>query len=177
MPSSQPPLYLSVETDWVSVVGLWSKPMYGMLVAITAGRPWLHARVGVGAVAGESMRFGRGARVAPVLESADFRMCVAGHRGLGRVRLCGGMLAGTMRLRWTGDAPRGRRKLPFLATVFGGDYSIALGRVVDIHGSVALNVPVVGTQIDGVDADGRRLRLRTQRVAAMFGLGLGLRLH
>ncbi len=167
--------YVRLEADGVGAPGVWPNPSLGGEVAILAGRPNLHARIGVGAMATPTFTLGDRGKVATVLEKSDIEGCAASHHGVHRVRLCAGLQAGVMHLRWGGFANPGRRDLPWLAVVGGGSYAIALGRVVDIHAGIGLGAPVI------------RPRLRTRSRGAVdveqagfvfstFRLGLGFRL-
>jgi hypothetical protein len=174
-PDAPSPMYVRFEGDGTALVGFLPTPVIGGQVAIAAGRPWLHARVGVGASAAPAFDLGRGS-VGSVVELADLRACGAAHRSRHRFRLCAGGQAGVMHLRWMNFATEGRRELPVLGAVLGGDYGIALGRLVDLHAGIDLVVPIVGAQLSARGADSVD-RMRTGSVATAFRLGIGFRLH
>jgi hypothetical protein len=174
-PDAASPMYVRFEGDATALVGFVPTPLVGGQVALAAGRPWIHARVGVGAAAAPAFDFAGGS-VGTVVETADVRACGAAHRTRHRFRLCAGGQAGVMHLRWMGYDVPGRRELPVLGAILGGDYGIALGRLVDLHAGIDMTVPIVGARLsvrhpDGVD------RIRTASVATAFRLGLGFRFH
>jgi hypothetical protein len=168
-------MYVRFEGDANALVGFLPTPMFGGQVAIAAGRPWIHARVGVGASAAPAFALGPG-HVGAIVETADFRACGAAHRARHRFRLCAGGQAGVMHLRWIGYDVEGRRELPMLGGVLGGDYGIALGRLVDLHAGIDLSIPIVGAQLSARHPNGLD-RMRTGSVATAFRLGLGFRLY
>ena len=155
---------------------MWPNPSIGGDVAIVAGRPRLHARIGVGAMATPSFTLGDRGKVGSVLETSDLEGCAASHHGLHRVRLCAGMQAGVMHFRWSGFAEPGRRDLPWLAAVGGASYGIALGRIVDLHAGIGLGVPLLRPRLmtrtrDGIDLEPTGLVFSTFRVGIGFRLG------
>lgn len=167
--------YVRLEADGIGMPGVWPNPSLGGDVAILAGRPRLHARIGVGALATPSFTLGERGKVGTVLETSDLEGCTASHYRIHRVRLCGGMQAGVVHLRWSGFAQPGRRDLPWLAAVGGGSYAIALGRIVDLHAGIGLGVPLLRPRLatrtrGGVDVEPSGL------VFSTFRLGLGFRL-
>jgi hypothetical protein len=174
-PDAPSPMYVRFEGDANALVGFVPTPLVGGQVAIAAGRPWIHARVGVGASAAPAFDLGGGS-IGTVVETADLRACGAAHRTRHRFRLCAGGQAGVMHLRWLGYDVPGRRELPVLGAVLGGDYGIALGRLVDVHAGIDLHVPILGARLsvrypEGLD------RIRTGSVATAFRIGVGFRLY
>lgn len=168
--------YIRLELDGLASPGVWPHPSFGGEAAIVAGRPRVHARIGVGAMATPTFRLGRQGDVGTVLETSDIQGCAASHRGIHRVRLCGGMQAGVMHLRWSGFERPGRRDLPWVAAVGGASYGIALGRIVDVHAGIGLGVPVLRprlvTQSRGAtDTEPAGLVFSTFRVGLGFRLG------
>ena len=174
-PEAPAPVYIRFEGDANAAVGFMPTPLIGGQAAIAAGRPWLHARVGVGASAAPAFALGSG-HVGAVVEAADIRACGAAHRTRHRFRLCAGAQAGVVHLRWMGFAVGGRRELPMLGGLLGGDYGIALGERVDLHAGMDLSVPIIGAQLSARGPDGVD-RMRTGSVATAFRLGIGFRLH
>ncbi len=168
--------YVRFEADGTATPGVWPNPSLGGDVAIVAGRPRLHARVAVGAAATPTFTLGERGKVGTVVETSDLRVCTAAHRWVHRVRLCGGFQAGVMHLRWGGFAEPGRRDLPWFSFVAGGDYALAMGRIVDLHAGVGFGVPVVGQELVTRTRDGARDVQRSGRVSSTFRIGLGFRL-
>lgn len=167
--------YVRLEVDGIGSPGIWPNPSIGGEVAIIAGRPKVHARIGVGAMATPQFTLGERAKVGTVLETSDLQGCAASHYHIHRVSLCAGMQAGVMHVRWSGFAAPGRRDLPWVAAVGGGSYGIALGRLVDLHAGIGLGVPVVRPRLltrtrGGIDIEPSGL------VFSTFRLGLGFRL-
>lgn len=167
--------YVRLEADGLGTPGVWPNPSVGGEVAILAGRPNLHARIGVGAMATPTFTLGDRGKVGTVLETSDIEGCAASHHGVHRVRLCAGIQAGVMHLRWGGFAAPGRRDLPWVAAVGGGSYAIALGRVVDLHAGIGLGVPVVRPRLvtrsrGAIDVE------QAGFVFSTFRLGIGFRL-
>ncbi len=167
--------YVRFEADATGSPGVWPNPSIGGDVAVVAGRPTLHARVGVGAMGTPSFTLGREGKVASIVETSDLRACTASHRGVHRLRLCGGMQAGVMHLRWNGFVEPGRRDLPWLAIVGGGDYSIAIGRVLDLHAGLGFGVPMVGQELVTRTRGGTDTQ-RSGVVFSTFRIGVGFRL-
>ncbi len=168
--------YVRFEGDAIGTPGVWPNPSIGGDVAIVAGRPRLHARVGVGAMATPSFTLGDRGKVGSVLETSDLEGCAASHYGLHRVRLCAGMQAGVMHLQWSGFAAPGRRQLPWFAAVGGASYGIALGRIVDLHAGIGLGVPLARPRLmtrtrDGIDLEPSGLVFSTFRIGIGFRLG------
>ncbi|MGH1340921.1 MAG: hypothetical protein ACRBN8_05185 [Nannocystales bacterium] len=173
--ASQDSVYVRLEADGIGTPGVWPNPSLGGEVAILAGRPNLHARVGVGAMATPTFTLGERGKIGTVLETSDIEGCAASHHRVHRVRLCAGMQAGVMHLRWGGFANPGRRDLPWVAVVGGGSYAIALGRVVDLHAGIGLGTPVVRPRLvtrsrGAIDVE------RSGFVFSTFRIGLGFRL-
>mgnify|MGYP000568751172 CR=1 FL=1 len=171
----QPTPYVRLEADGIATPGVWPYPSLGGDVAILAGRPGVHARIGVGALATPSFSLGDRGRVGTVLETSDLEGCAASHHRIHRVRLCAGLQAGVVHLRWNGFAEPGRRDLPWVAAVGGGSYGIALGRIVDLHAGIGLGVPMLRQRVvtrtrSGVD------REQAGQVFSTFRIGLGFRL-
>ncbi len=167
--------YVRLEADGIGTPGIWPNPSVGGEVAILAGRPNLHARIGVGAKATPTFTLGDRGKVGTVLEASDIEGCAASHHRVHRVRLCAGLQAGVMHLRWAGFATPGRRDLPWLAAVGGGTYAIALGRVVDLHAGIGLGMPLVRPRLvtrtrGAIDVE------QAGFVFSTFRLGLGFRL-
>jgi hypothetical protein len=168
--------YVRLELDGIGSPGVWPNPSLGGDVAIVAGRPKVHARIGVGAMATPGFTLGERAKVGTVLETSDLQGCAASHYRLHRVSLCAGMQAGVMHVRWSGFAAPGRRDLPWVAAVGGGSYGIALGRVVDLHAGIGLGVPLVRPRLvtrtrGGVDVEPTGLVFSTFRIGLGFRLG------
>lgn len=167
--------YVRLEADGMGTPGVWPNPSLGGEVAILAGRPNLHARVGVGAMATPTFTLGDRGKVGTILETSDIEGCAASHHRVHRVRLCAGIQAGVMHLRWAGFEAPGRRDLPWLAAVGGGSYAIALGRVVDLHAGLGLGVPVLRPRLVTRSRGALDVR-QTGFVFSTFRLGLGFRL-
>ncbi len=168
--------YVRFEGDALASPGVWPNPSLGGEVAIIAGRPNVHARVGVGAMGTPSFTLGDRGKVATVLETSDIRGCAASHRGLHRVRLCAGLQAGVMHLRWGGFEAPGRRDLPWVAAVGGASYGIALGRLVDLHAGIGLGIPLARPRLvtrtrAAIDVEPAGLVFSTFRVGLGFRLG------
>lgn len=168
--------YVRLEVDAIATPGVWPNPSLGGDLAILAGRPNVHARIGVGAMATPRFELGDRGGVGTVLETSDLEGCAASHRGIHRVRLCAGLQAGVMHLRWSGFAQPGRRDLPWVAGVGGASYGIALGRLLDLHAGIGLGVPVVRPRLvtrarSGVDIEPSGLVFSTFRVGLGFRLG------
>lgn len=172
-PGSQP--YLRLETDATLTPGRWPTPAVGGEVAIAAGAPQLHGRFAAGAAATAPFRLANAGRVGTILETADVRLCSAAHRGAHRLRLCGGVAAGVMHLRWSGFARDGARQLPSVQAVGGGDYALALGSMLDVHAGVSFGAPMVGQQLV-VRGESGAVGLRSGSVTTTFRVGIGLRL-
>jgi len=167
--------YVRLEADGIGTPGVWPNPSLGGEMAIVAGRPNLHARIGVGATGTPTFTLGERGKVGTVLETSDIEGCAASHHRIHRVRLCAGLQAGVMHLRWGGFANPGRRDLPWLAAVGGGSYAIALGRVVDLHAGIGLGMPLVRPRLvtrtrGAIDVE------QAGFVFSTFRLGLGFRL-
>ena len=167
--------YVRLELDGIGSPGVWPNPSLGGDVAIIVGRPKVHARIGVGAMATPQFTLGERAKVGTVLETSDLQGCAASHYHIHRVSLCAGMQAGVMHVRWSGFAAPGRRDLPWVAAVGGGSYGIALGRIVDLHAGIGLGVPLVRPRLltrtrGGIDIE------QSGQVFSTFRLGLGFRL-
>jgi hypothetical protein len=175
-PGTRTPLYLRAEADGTALIGFLPPPMLGGQVAIVAGRPFVHVRVGVGASAGPTFPLGPYGRVGALAEVADLRLCAAAHQRRHRFRLCGGSVAGVMHLRWSGFDVDGRREMPLLHAVLGGDYAVAVADFIDLHAGIDLTVPIVGADLSATHPDGRDT-VRTGSVATAFRLGIGFRLH
>lgn len=167
--------YVRLEADGIGTPGVWPNPSLGGEVAILAGRPTLHARIAVGAMATPTFTLGDRGKVGTILETSDIEGCAASHHGVHRVRLCAGIQAGVMHLRWGGFATPGRRDLPWLAVVGGGSYGIALGRLLDIHAGIGLGTPVIRPRLvtrsrGAIDVE------QAGFVFSTFRLGIGFRL-
>ena len=175
-PHSRTPLYLRAEADGTALVNFLPPPMLGGQVAVVAGRPFVHARIGVGAFGGPSFRLGPSGRVGAIAEVADLRLCAAAHRKRHRFRMCGGAVTGVMHLRWSGFDVDGRREMPLLHAVLGGGYAIAVGDYVDLHAGIDLTLPIVGADLSATHPDGRDT-IRSGSVATAFRFGIGFRLH
>lgn len=167
--------YVRFEADGLAAPGTWATPAVGGEVAIIAGRPHVHARIGVGAAATSVFTVGDRGTVGTVVEASDIRLCSAAHRGIHRIRLCGGVQAGVMHLRWYGYAQPGRRDLPWAQAVVGGDYAFAIGRVVDLHAGVGVGLPFIRQQLVVQSGDATSVR-RSGSYSSTFRLGLGFRL-
>ena len=168
--------YVRLEADGIGSPGVWPNPSVGGEVAILAGRPRVHARIGVGALATPSFTLGDRGKVGTVLETSDLEGCAASHYGIHRVRLCAGMQAGVMHLRWQGVAEPGRRDLPWVAAVGGASYGIALGRIMDLHAGIGLGAPLARPRLmtrtqDGIDLEPSGLVFSTFRIGLGFRLG------
>ncbi len=168
--------YVRLEVDGMATPGVWPNPSLGGDVAIVAGRPKVHARIGVGALATPTFTLGDRGKVGTVLETSDIEGCAASHYRVHRVRLCAGLQAGVMHLRWDGFAAPGRRDLPWVAAVGGGSYGIALGKVVDLHAGIGLGVPVVRPRLvtrtrSAMDVEPAGLVFSTFRIGLGFRLG------
>ena len=168
--------YVRLEVDGIGSPGVWPNPAVGGDVAIIVGRPKVHARVGVGAMATPSFTLGERAKVGTVLETSDLEGCAASHYNVHRVSLCAGFQAGVMHVRWSGFAAPGRRDLPWVAAVGGGSYGIALGRIVDLHAGIGLGVPIVRPRLvtrtrGGTDVESSGLVFSTFRIGLGFRLG------
>jgi hypothetical protein len=167
--------YVRLELDGLGTPGVWPNPSLGGEAAIVAGRPTVHARIAVGAMGTPSFGLGRHGKVGTILETADLQGCTASHRGIHRVRLCAGMQAGVMHLRWANFEQPGRRQLPWVAAVGGGSYAIALGKVLDLHAGIGLGIPVVRPRLTTVSRDARDAE-PSGFVFSTFRVGLGFRL-
>ncbi len=168
--------YVRFEGDAVATPGVWPNPSLGGDVAIIAGRANLHARVGISAMGTPRFTLGDRGKVGTVLETSDIRGCAASHYGLHRVRLCAGLQAGVMHLRWSGFEAPGRRDLPWVAAVGDGGYAIALGRIVDLHAAIGLGVPLARPRLvtrthRAIDVEPAGLVFSTFRVGLGFRLG------
>lgn len=168
--------YVRFEGDGFASPGAWPNPSLGGDVAVVAGRPGLHGRFAVGAMGTPTFTLGERGKVGTIVETSDLRLCAAGHRSVHRVRLCGGMQAGVMHMRWLGFEEPGRRDLPWFSVVGGGDYAIAIGRVVDLHAGIGLGIPLVRhrlvTRTRGGELDG----INSGPFSSTFRLGIGFRL-
>jgi len=170
--------YMRFEFDAAVVAKKLPKPMFGIDVAIVVGRPLIHLRFGAVVVGSRPFALGSGGEaVGPLLEAPQLQLCVAGHKEIHRVRLCGGFQAGQLHLRWHNVAVPGDRDMPWVAATGGADYAIALGRTLDLHVGVGFVAQIVGTSIGLRRTEGAVLGARTTLVGSMFRLGVGFKLR
>lgn len=161
-------------------------PTVGPDLAITVGRPDLHARLGMQVLGGPDRRLSPvGHRVGEVVETSTIHMCAArGRRGF-RVRLCGGGQLGVVHLRYHGFERPGHRAMPWGALTGFGDLNIPLGRRAGLHpdrvglllqGGAML--PVLGPAIFMRDVPGVGTMIRIPgSLGATFGAGLRVSLR